>query len=152
MKNALNKSAEFEEYFQILGNRSDSIFNTMKDVYIIALIIGFMKKYRKPFSKTAGEPIRLQYFDQNDKNIMDIIALSENYDLSILTKDREDEKYQLIEEYANGGMEILVNNYFNNRVPSIEDLKKFVNNFKENEEITIKVDISDILEEAQKNL
>lgn len=152
MKNALNKSEEFEKYFQLLANRPDSIFSTMKDLYIIATIIGFMKGYKKPFEKSAGEPIRSQYFDQNDKNIMDIIALSENMDLSILTKEREEEKYILIEEYANGGMEILVSNYFNNPLPNIEDLKKIIITFQDKDDLVIKKDISSLLDAALNDL
>ena len=62
---------------------------------------------------------------------MDIIALYENIreqDLSLLRSDREDDKYKLIEEYANAGMEVIVNKVCKNGY-RLEDLVKFARSF-----------------------
>ena len=113
-KNSLNKSLEYEPYFKVLGKPDkdqEKLFNSMKDVYMLALTVGFKNKRRKTIKKSSSDPIKLEIFDEHDKVIMDIIALYENIhekDLSLLTDDRKDEKYKLIEEYANGGMEILI--------------------------------------------
>lgn len=129
-KNSLNKSLEYEPYFKVLGKPDkdqEKLFNSMKDVYMLALTVGFKNKRRKTIKKSSSDPIKLEIFDEHDKVIMDIIALYENIhekDLSLLTDDRKDEKYKLIEEYANGGMEILIREICN-KGSSLDDLKNF---------------------------
>ena len=136
-KNSLNKSIEYEAYFKSLGKPDkdqDKLFNYMKDVYMLALTVGFKYKKRKEIKKASSDPIKLDIFDEHDKVIMDIIALYENIreqDLSLLRSDREDEKYKLIEEYANGGMEIIIRDICN-KGARLEDLKKFAQNFNPN--------------------
>ncbi len=152
MKSALNKSIEFEHYYQNLGNNgSESLFLTMKDVFMLALIIGGLEKQNKPFGKIGGEPIKLNIFSPEDRNIMDLIALSVTDDIDILTKEQEDKKYNVIEEYANGGMEILVNN-ITKPVPSLDNFKKFISTFSEGDNNIKKVDISDLINDAINNI
>ena len=46
-KNSLNKSLEYEAYFKSLGKPDkdqDKLFNYMKDVYMLALTVGFKYK------------------------------------------------------------------------------------------------------------
>ena len=76
---------------------------------------------------------------------MDIIALYENIhekDLSLLRSDREDDKYKLIEEYANGGMEILIREICN-KGSRLDDLKNFAKSLSP--KIEGKDDILDVL-------
>ena len=106
----------------------------MKDVYMLALVVGFKMGRKKAINKSSADPIKLTIFDEHDKVIMDIIALYENIreqDLSLLRSDREDDKYKLIEEYANGGMEIIIKDICN-KGARLEDLKKFAQNFNPN--------------------
>lgn len=133
-KNSLNKSLEYEPYFKLLGKPDkdqEKLFNNMKDVYMLAITVGFKYKKKKEIKKASADPIKLSIFDEHDKVIMDIIALYENIqekDLSLLRNDREDDKYKLIEEYANGGMEILIREICNKGC-SLDDLKKFAKSF-----------------------
>ena len=149
MKSALNKSEEFENYYQMLGNSKGKLFETMKDVFMLALVIGYLKDSKRPFSRTGGEPIKLTIFDDYDKNIMDIIALDKKKDTSILINEEQavDEKYRIMEEYANGGMEILVNS-FCKPIPSIEKLKEFVESYENNFSVNKKLDIAEMLANA----
>lgn len=148
MRTSLSKSYEYEKYFQLLGNSgSDSLFLTMKDVFMTALVLGFKENSLIPFDKTGGEPIKLTIFDEADKNIMDIIALCKDNDLTLLTKEREDEKYNLIEQYANGGMDIIIKNCCK-PIPTIDNLKKFVLSYDKNSGTEKKVDISELLNDA----
>ena len=147
-KNILNKSSEYEPYFQKLGksdSNSEKLFSSMKDVYMLALVLGFKHKVKKPLKKHGGEGIKLSIFDEHDKVIMDIIALYENCkdkDLSLLRLDKEDEKYKLIEEYANGGMKIIVDEIYN-KGNNLEALKKFA--FKYSPVLEDEEDITNIL-------
>lgn len=136
-KNSLNKSLEYENFFKFLGKPDkdqEKLFNSMKDVYMLAIVVGFKNKKKKPLKKSSSDPIKLDIFDEHDKVIMDIIALYENIheqDLSLLRNDRQDEKYKLIEEYANGGMEILIREICN-KGGSLDDLKNFAKSFSPN--------------------
>lgn len=147
-KNSLNKSSEYEGYYQNLGKgeaNKEKLFASMKDVYMLALVVGFKHKKKKPFAKAGGDPIKLGIFDEHDKVIMDIIALYEDIkdkDLSLLRSDREDDKYQIIEEYANGGMEIIVKEIYN-KGNSLDSLKKFALSY--NPTLDMEEDITDIL-------
>lgn len=147
-KNSLNKSLEYEAYFKSLGKPDkdqDKLFNYMKDVYMLALTVGFKYKKRKEIKKSSSDPIKLEIFDEHDKVIMDIIALYENIhekDLSLLRSDREDDKYKLIEEYANGGMEILIREICN-KGSRLDDLKNFAKSLSP--KIEGKDDILDVL-------
>lgn len=129
-KNSLNRELEYEPYYKALGKpdkNKEKLFNNIKEVYMLAMTVGFKYKRKKQIKKSAPDPIRLSIFDEQDKVIMDIIALYENInekDLSLLTDERKDDKYKLMEEYANGGMEILIREICN-KSGSLDDLKNF---------------------------
>src|SRR6056297_2713365 len=103
MKKGLSRDEEFEHVFQTLGTKEiqERLFDNMKEVYMVALLMGFSQGYRKPLKKVSKDPIRMNIFDQNDKNIMDIIALLEKNDLSLLIEEESqiEEKFRMIEEY-----------------------------------------------------
>lgn len=147
-KNSLNKSAEYEIYFQKLGkgdSEGEKLFLNMKEVFMLALVLGFKHKKKKPFSKVGGDGIKIGIFDEHDRVLMDIIALYENIhekDLSLLRSDNQDKKYELIEEYANGGMEIIVRDIYD-KGNNIDALKKFVSGY--NPDIKDEDDITDII-------
>lgn len=148
-KTYLYKENEYEPYYKILGSKSEKneeqLFSTMKDVYMLALVIGFKNKKRKKIMKPGKDPIKLIYFDEYDKVIMDIVALYtyiNDEEISILRNDKQDEKYKLIEEYANAGMEVIVNKVCKNGY-KLEDLVKFAQSF--NVDIDAKQDAIDIL-------
>lgn len=129
-KNSLNRSLEYEPYYKTLGKpdkNKERLFNSIKDVYMLAMVVGFKYKRKKEIKKSAPDPIKLVIFNEEDKVIMDIIALYENInekDLSLLTDERKDDKYKLVEEYANGGMEILIREICN-KSGSLDDFKNF---------------------------
>jgi dnd system-associated protein 4 len=152
-KSAMRKSEEYEFYFQELGNRADKIFDSMKDVFMMAVAVGF--RYGQPlsFAKSAGENIALDYFNDDDKKIMDLVALSVTDDISILLSDDDyqEKKYKLIEEYANGGMKIMVDAFCKTGVDTSE-LYKFVEAFEGTPTVAPKADITDIIQGALNSL
>lgn len=66
-KMALKKSAEYEQYFQELGNKPDKIFDTMKDVFMFAVTLGFRMKKRVAFQKSGGEDISFRFLKMKMK-------------------------------------------------------------------------------------
>jgi len=148
-KSSMRKSEEFEFYYQELGNKENKFFENMKDVYMMATAVGFKAGKSLAFSKSAGEDISLRYFSDDDKKIMDLIALSITDDISILLSDDEyqEKKYKLMEEYANGGMKIMVE-AFCKPVVDISEFYKFVEAFEGNAEVARKINIVDLLQGA----
>ncbi|MEN3005439.1 DNA phosphorothioation-associated protein 4 [Dehalobacterium formicoaceticum] len=148
-KTALRKSAEYEQYFQDLGNRPDKIFDTMKDVFMFATTLGFRKKKRVPIHKSGGEDISLRFFKDDDENIFNIIALTDTGEMSVLLPDDEyrEKKYKIIEEYANGGISIMVDEFCK---PIVDEgsFRRFVETFEDASGNQQKSTLEDILARA----
>ena len=148
-KSSMRKSEEFELYYQELGNKENKFFENMKDVYMMAIAVGFKCGQPLAFTKSAGEDIALRYFNDDDKKIMDLVALSITNEISILLSDDEyqEKKYKLLEDYANGGMKIMVD-AFCKPVVDISEFYKFVEYFEINAEVAHKTNIVDLLQGA----
>ena len=126
MKTSFNKPEAYEKYYQILI-RDAKFFTTLKDVFMLSAVIGFKNNVRLPFSKNGGDPIKSHIFDEEDFNIMDIIAIETTKDLKILLSENKDEKYKMIEEYAHAGIKYIVDNIFiGEEIPSRQQFLDFV--------------------------
>ena len=75
-----------------------------KDVFIIAACYGFTYGIRKPLKKRFGY-VRPIYFDEKELNILYSIAYNPEEKLQIYSDFKK--VYEIIEEYANGGIHIL---------------------------------------------
>ena len=148
-KSSMRKSEQFELYFQELGNKENKFFDSMKDVYMMAMAVGFKFGKSLPFTKSAGEDISLHYFGDDDKKIMDLLALTITDQIDILLSDDEhqNKKHKLLEEYANGGMSVMVES-FCKPVIDIFDFYKFVESFEGNADVAQKMDIVALLKGA----
>lgn len=147
MKTTINKPEEYEEYYQKLGNdKETNYFENMKDVLVLSAVLGFIKKNPLPFSKAGGDAIKEHIF-QDDINLFDIIAILSTGDIKILLNERRDEKYKLIEEYAHGGIQYLVESIFNGPITSVENIVDFVLRFEPYKEEKF-VDIGDLIAEV----
>lgn len=129
MKTSILKDADFEEIYQKLGNSPDKIFDSMKDIMIFCALIAMRKGMeRKPISKRGGEPIKIDIFREDDKNIIDIIALNEYGNLSILTDEMNEEKLNIFEEFSNAGMSYIKESH--SGIPEHKDIRKLVDEFR----------------------
>lgn len=143
MKTSIAKDLEFEEIYQALGNNADRIFNSMKDLMVFCALIALRKgEERKEISKRGGDPIKIEIFREDDKNIIDIIALHVHGNLNILTEEKNDEKLTIFEEYANAGMSYINNRY--NGVPTHLDLRKLVDEYRPEFISVNNIDITDL--------
>lgn len=109
MPRRIKRSEDKESAYKQLTEEL-KIFNTMKDVFLLAACIGFHQGTRKPFDKSGGEIPWTVFRADTDESMIDSIALSETNDVHILLKDEEtyDKKFRVVEEYANYGMEVLI--------------------------------------------
>lgn len=88
--------------------QDDSPFTTMRDVLIFAAAVGWSRKRRMSFDK-SDEPIHWATMTTRTTTepLINMLALSETDDVTILKDSRFDERVIVFEEYANGGLEVL---------------------------------------------
>ena len=99
-KNIKNK------YLEPIKNSENLHFKELSDVYLLSAVIGFNNKHRV---KTSSDT-KLKRFDTlSDKQrlIMNVIAYKDTGAFDILEPQNGREFCKLIEEYANGGAELL---------------------------------------------
>lgn len=144
MKNSFNKPEAYEKYYQNLY-RDMKFFETLKDIFMLSAVLGFKQGVRLPFDKSGGEPIKDHIFSQEDKDVMDIIALETEKDLKILLNENRDEKYKMIEEYAHAGIKYLVDNIYVGDVTSVESFLNFVCKHAPDSQETTQTDISTMM-------
>ena len=107
MADRVRRPVQFEEMLNDL--REKGIFKTYKDALVFSACLGKKRNKRVPFSKSS-EPVHLSIFSGDfDKMVINIIAVAEENDAYLLSKEREDDKIKIFEEYASGGLEIMKN-------------------------------------------
>lgn len=126
MKSALGKSAGMEVYYQTLVK--DQLFDTMKDVMLTAIAIGFVNGKRIPISKYGGDAIKEHIF-KDDMDFLNIIAVLTTKDIKILLDESKEDKYKMLEEYAEGGMNILVDSVFNGQYTDADKILDYIKTF-----------------------
>jgi len=104
-----------------------------KDVFILAVCYGFSLGIKKPIKKKFGY-VRPIYFNEKELNILYTIAYNSKDKLGVFSDFKN--VYEIIEEYANGGIHILKDKVLSGEFGTFE--KKFeaklVELFRENNE------------------
>jgi dnd system-associated protein 4 len=90
-------------------------FQTFADVIVFAAALGVKYKKRVPLgeiSKREPAPIRLEVFaTMGYDNLIKLLGFTETQDIGILSPNEEEyqkQRHEIFEEYANGGLELLV--------------------------------------------
>ncbi|MEC4819877.1 MAG: DNA phosphorothioation-associated protein 4 [Scytonema sp. PMC 1069.18] len=98
------------------GDGETGPFQTYADVIVFAAALGAKHKRRVSLgeiSKREPSPIRLEYFSSmGHDRVIKLLGLTETKDIKILSPNEEEyeqQRNQIFEEYANGGLEILQN-------------------------------------------
>ena len=150
-----NKGQEAEYIFKNLGKseeRKEKLFDSMKDVYILAFMLGAINNEKKPLDKKSQDPIKDVYFTRMDKALMSLVALDLLKDIKILNKSDKSEEYihDLVEQFANAGIykidEMLNQDHF-----SLDSLISAVKNY-ENIIEPKKANIADLVFELNNNV
>jgi dnd system-associated protein 4 len=81
------------------------IFDSYRDMLMVSAIIGYINKQCISIEKAASDGVLMQFFSENDYDIMNLIAYAHTSDQTVLIRD---EKYEIFEKYANGGFPILI--------------------------------------------
>lgn len=85
----------------------------LKEIFIMAVVIGFKEGHRVKLGKGERDPsglLRTAYLDENIKAIIKIIAFAEKGNVNIWLDEKE--MYNMTEEYANSGIFLLRDKVF----------------------------------------
>lgn len=109
------------------GNR------TRKEQFLFAMAVGFEKGVRRELEKRK-ELFNLKDLKLEDEALINAIAINETKSISIISQ--KNEVYKIAEEYAHGGIKLLVDEIQSCEFGSFEKLYE-----KKLKEIIIKLDI-----------
>lgn len=97
---------------KLIGDSSSPFYQkTMKEVFMYALGIGFRNRKRVPLKKGTGSIPRTTFSDQ-DLSIIKAIAIAEKKSVDVLFGENTRERFKIAEEYANGGIDLLLYQVF----------------------------------------
>ena len=102
-----DKSALLDRLIQADGANL-SPFDTYREVIVFCAALGWWRKRRVEFNK-SDEPIRWEAMVtlRGTEALVNMLAISQTDDPTILSEGRFDDRIVIFEEYANGGLEIL---------------------------------------------
>jgi len=102
------------ETYKLLGKERSSFLcgKENKELFIMAMIYGFLKKNRLKLDKKEGF-IREEYLNDEYRTVMKAVAIKEESALEILLDPQK--VYSIAEEYAAGGISYLKNDVFSKR-------------------------------------
>lgn len=111
----LNRLKDKDPVFEVLDKKKNSrygFFQHMFDIYIFAVALGIKNRKRSSLHGPTSESIHVSYFTDEQKKFLDMVVLySEAGRLDALDKSSEEcvnEMKKTIEEYANGGLQLML--------------------------------------------
>lgn len=75
-----------------------------KDILMVSAILGFRNKTSKPIEKPHQDGILMMFFQNEDIDVMNLIAYAHTGGQEILKSEK---KFEIVESYANAGFEYL---------------------------------------------
>jgi dnd system-associated protein 4 len=123
-KRASNK----ELIYKLLKDKSH-IFLTYAEIFVFLTAIGVKYRKRKSLEDTKLEPIAYTLFSEDNIRFLDLVVLFETNDINSLdlsTEENVRNYMNIIEEYANGGAEILLSELEIHPEASFEILLSFI--------------------------
>lgn len=102
-KYRIKRSKIYEKEMEEL--RKAKIFSSYRDILVLSATIGYANNRFEPVEKPASDGVLMQFFSNEDLNLMDLLAFIKTKDQRIL---HDSEKYRYFEGYANGGFPILL--------------------------------------------
>ena len=93
-----------EIYKNLTTDKKDSPqpFKTMKDLFLLAALIGYRQEKRLTLEQGIGIFSWAQFSSQEDVPVLRALAIAETGDVNVLAN--QDELLTIAEEYANGGI------------------------------------------------
>ena len=93
---------DLQEYLERMTG-ANSVTNT--ELFMLCLAVGFEMNKTRPVPPKKSDAVRISYLKEPHLAIMKSVALTHSQDHMILMN--EDQIYDVVEQYAAGGLEIL---------------------------------------------
>lgn len=77
-------------------------FRTLKDVFMLAVVLGYRRGSRRPTSSSSRHTIRKEVFSDNDYHLLKAIAIATTGDVEVLMN--QGDILTIAEEYAQVGI------------------------------------------------
>ncbi len=100
----IKRSMDQQDMMQKL-TANNRIFESYRDILVLSAVIGYLNKKFIPIKSPASDGVLMQFFTENDYDLMDMIAFAHTKDQFVI---KSDEKYEVFASYANGGFPILI--------------------------------------------
>lgn len=84
------------------NNIEQAPFRTLKDVFMLAAVLGYRRGSRRPAPSSTRHTIRKEVFSENDYNLLKAIAIATTGDVEVLMS--QGEILNIAEEYAQAGI------------------------------------------------
>jgi dnd system-associated protein 4 len=96
------------ELLDKLCEGSGNPFNHLYEALLFAASLGFARGAREPFEE-ADEPVRWEQFMNIDgsEELVDMLAAAATEDKEVMSEASAEQRYALLEEYANGGLGVI---------------------------------------------
>lgn len=112
----INRSKKYDDFIQKLAvdklpGNSQSIFPTIRELLCFAALLGYSQNNKVPLDQQFGtEDISYQQFERGtySQELIHLLAVADTKDPEILKEGRHGECVKIFEEYANGGIELLL--------------------------------------------
>ena len=104
------RSSNKELVYKLLKDKTNTFF-TYAEIFVFLVAIGIKYRRRKSLEDTKLEAIAYTLFSEDAIRFMDLVVLFDTNDINNLdlsTEENVKEYMKIIEEYANGGAEILL--------------------------------------------
>jgi len=104
---ALEVGERHKRVVELVENKLSPFYKkTMKEVFMYAMGIGFKNGKRVPLKKRTGV-IPLRTFSDAEISLIKAIAITEKKSVDVLFGENVKEAFEIAEEYANGGIDML---------------------------------------------
>lgn len=114
-----------EDLVQRLTEGKEAVFSTYRDLLIFSASLGYYHAEKKPF-KATSEPIPWSYFMHTPgEQLVDMLTAANVSDPAALGASPElfNQRLELFEEYANGGLEVLQRELKESTAPPVEVIR-----------------------------
>lgn len=127
----INRSKTYDNIYNYFCNKK-KIFS-MAELFTISAVIGFVKDNKVDFSNNRGKDIRSEYFRTNELMNIYVIMIKSRYINATIDNFVDyqfiKDSFKHIEEYAEGGMQILCKEVFAGNWDG-NDLKESYDNYE----------------------
>ena len=105
MRPRVKRPKNYEALLNLLTEEKKGPFESFKDALVFCAALGLYKNKRVQFEKTS-EPINLDIFNKGDEAFIFMLGIHSN-DMNLLLEENLENRLNIFEEYANGGLGIV---------------------------------------------